>query len=360
LTLLFFSALGQEFASQCPEPNGFFADAVQCDKYYACEDNVLTEKLCSDGMVFDDFNPAVEKCDFPFHISCEGRPELQPAQSSRTCPRLNGYFPHEDTSNCNQFYYCHGGTGSQVSCPESLVFSLKTGNCVWADEAGRSDCLAKNVLNFTCPKEEFEVAVAHPRYADPDDCQYFYVCINGENPRRNGCKFGEVFNSETKSCDAPINVPDCQDYYKEYFEQYFGTLGTGLASIPTPDVLAAAIGSGFALPEKAKRVRLNPGVNSHNPQAINPPRRRRPTETSPSRTAASAPTQTEPVASRAPAPAAAPAPRAPAPRAPAAAAPSAPRRPVTTPAPTTTPAPEELVYDDYYYYEDEVPAAAPA
>lgn len=23
---------------QCPEPDGFFADADQCDKYYACND----------------------------------------------------------------------------------------------------------------------------------------------------------------------------------------------------------------------------------------------------------------------------------------------------------------------------------
>lgn len=25
-------------SSECPEPNGFFADADQCDKYYACSD----------------------------------------------------------------------------------------------------------------------------------------------------------------------------------------------------------------------------------------------------------------------------------------------------------------------------------
>lgn len=25
-----------ETSEECPEPNGFFADAEQCDKYYAC------------------------------------------------------------------------------------------------------------------------------------------------------------------------------------------------------------------------------------------------------------------------------------------------------------------------------------
>lgn len=60
---------------ECPEPNGFFADGYQCDKYYECRDNVITEKLCPDGMVFNDFSPKHEKCDLPFGIDCSQRPE---------------------------------------------------------------------------------------------------------------------------------------------------------------------------------------------------------------------------------------------------------------------------------------------
>jgi hypothetical protein len=59
------------------------------------------------------------------------------------------------------------------------------------------------------------VAVSHPRYSDPMDCQYFYVCINGDIPRRNGCKLGQVFNEKTKNCDWPRNVPECADFYKD-------------------------------------------------------------------------------------------------------------------------------------------------
>jgi len=29
---------GDGTSSECPEPSGFFADADQCDKYYACTD----------------------------------------------------------------------------------------------------------------------------------------------------------------------------------------------------------------------------------------------------------------------------------------------------------------------------------
>lgn len=64
-------------SDECPEPDGFFADATQCDKYYACENGVISERLCPDGMVFNDFSPLHEKCDLPFGIDCTGRTELR-------------------------------------------------------------------------------------------------------------------------------------------------------------------------------------------------------------------------------------------------------------------------------------------
>ncbi|KAF7263820.1 hypothetical protein GWI33_000292, partial [Rhynchophorus ferrugineus] len=63
-------------SDECPEPYGFFADAEQCDKYYQCEDGVVTEKLCPDGMVFNDYSSEYEKCDLPFNIDCSSRPKL--------------------------------------------------------------------------------------------------------------------------------------------------------------------------------------------------------------------------------------------------------------------------------------------
>lgn len=32
-------------SSDCPEPDGYFADADQCDKYYACTDNKIEGNL---------------------------------------------------------------------------------------------------------------------------------------------------------------------------------------------------------------------------------------------------------------------------------------------------------------------------
>jgi len=38
---------GPSFSFSCPEKNGFFADAEQCDLYYVCEDNVVSVTLIS-------------------------------------------------------------------------------------------------------------------------------------------------------------------------------------------------------------------------------------------------------------------------------------------------------------------------
>lgn len=72
----------EELLDQCPEPNGYFPDAEQCDKYYDCRDNKITEKLCPDGLVFNDFSPQHEKCDLPFGIDCAKRSKLRKLQAT--------------------------------------------------------------------------------------------------------------------------------------------------------------------------------------------------------------------------------------------------------------------------------------
>ncbi|XP_019932838.3 protein obstructor-E [Aedes albopictus] len=203
-----------ELSENCPEPNGYFADAEQCDKYYACRDGQITEKLCPDGMVFNDYDIDQEKCDLPFNIDCSKRPKLQTPIPSLHCPRLNGYFASE-TGACDKFFYCVDGKFNMITCPAGLVFNPKTGICTWPDEAGKSGCSSEDVFKFTCPKVNETVAVTHPRYADPDDCQFFYVCINGETPRRNGCKLGQAFDDAAKHCEWARKVPECADWYKD-------------------------------------------------------------------------------------------------------------------------------------------------
>merc|ERR1711910_165042 len=63
------------------------------------------------------------------------------------------------------------------------------------------------------PTDEFGQFDPHPKYADPNDCAKFFICLNGISPREQGCELGLVYNEFTKQCDAPENVPECKDYY---------------------------------------------------------------------------------------------------------------------------------------------------
>lgn len=133
---------------------------------------------------------------------------IEKPQPSPHCPRMHGYFAHEDPRNCNTFYYCVEGKFNMITCPEGLVFSEKTGICNWPDEAQKKGCGSRELFNFTCPKVNESVAATHPRYPDTEDCQYFYVCVNGEIPRRSGCKLGQAFDERSGKCDWARKIPE--------------------------------------------------------------------------------------------------------------------------------------------------------
>ncbi|KAK2584338.1 hypothetical protein KPH14_006729 [Odynerus spinipes] len=209
-------------AYNCPSKDGQYEDSKQCDKYYECVDGVATEKLCPDGLVFDPLNRKINKCDHVFNVDCGDRLELQPPQPTKKCPRRNGFFAHPQPSVCNIFYNCIDGDAIEITCTTGLHFDEYSGTCVWPDSAGREGCGAvdkKLKDGFECPKENQVdsrgMVVDHPKFAHPEDCQKFYVCLNGVTPREQGCSDGTVYNEEQQRCDAPENVSGCEDWYKD-------------------------------------------------------------------------------------------------------------------------------------------------
>ena len=57
----------------------------------------IIDQTCDDGLVFDESSIQFAKCSFPFSVDCTDRQLLQtPKSKNPRCPRLNGYFPHED------------------------------------------------------------------------------------------------------------------------------------------------------------------------------------------------------------------------------------------------------------------------
>ncbi|XP_040576001.1 protein obstructor-E [Lepeophtheirus salmonis] len=213
------SSVGQQF--RCPEKRGYFQDDQQCDKFYECNDGIAQERLCPDGLVFDPFSRKQEPCDHYFNVDCGKRLDLQPPKGlNDLCPRLNGFYAHPDAGVCTVFYACVDSIAEEYTCSPGLWFDEYSGVCNWPEATDRTECQKeRNALKngFICPSkaeaDAYGVADPHPKYADPDDCAKFYICLNGVTPREQGCELGLVFNTETTQCDTPENVPECKDYY---------------------------------------------------------------------------------------------------------------------------------------------------
>jgi len=224
LVLTTLLAAGQSQSIVCEDGGRYQADPYQCDKYYYCDEEGQrdpAEILCRDGLVFDPYSRSSEPCDHTFNIDCGDKRKLQDPQGTvDECYRLNGYYSHPDLAVCNIFYSCEDGEPTEYKCPPGLWYSDFSGTCVWPNDAGREDetgvapcgTIHEDVNGFTCPyHSEAELVIdPHPRYADNENCEFFYVCLNGDSPRHQGCDNGEVYNDETKRCDDVENVPECQ------------------------------------------------------------------------------------------------------------------------------------------------------
>jgi hypothetical protein len=61
----------------CPEPNGRFPLAPQCDAYIECIDGVGEEKLCPEGLLFNPEARFNYPCGYPIDVQCLGRSALR-------------------------------------------------------------------------------------------------------------------------------------------------------------------------------------------------------------------------------------------------------------------------------------------
>jgi len=218
-------AAGQPRDSCTPGRDDYIEDVEQCDRYYICEDGQMVNpngELCPDGLVFNPYFKKAEPCDHYFNVDCGERLELQqPLGTTDLCPRLNGFYSHPDPSVCHIFYACVDGQAEEYTCSSGLWFDEYSGVCNWPESTDRQGCKASayslETGDFQCPEQgpqdDFSGYDPHPKYADPNDCQKFYICLNGISPREQGCELGLVYNELTKQCDAPENVPECKDYY---------------------------------------------------------------------------------------------------------------------------------------------------
>jgi len=225
--------------------DGYYADISQCDRYYLCRNQtIFSENLCNDGLVFNEYgNLNSVRCELPMHVDCSNRPELQPAQPTKNCPRKYGMFA--DEKDCAKFIHCADGFAFPTVCAPGLVFNPANGICDWPESVPDSSCSTEQIVGFKCPSveelligtnqvdlnyakhmKEFNLHI-QSRHPHPSDCARFYVCLyNGFSkrvPRELSCEFGLVYNADSGECDDPKNVATCENYYAEKNED--GTNG---------------------------------------------------------------------------------------------------------------------------------------
>merc|ERR1712088_1111031 len=65
------------------------------------------------GLVFggDGRFGLVGECDYPHNVNCQGRPEMNPPQSTEHCDWLYGIFGHE--TSCTRYWTCWNGTATE-------------------------------------------------------------------------------------------------------------------------------------------------------------------------------------------------------------------------------------------------------
>jgi len=207
------SALADGF--QCPNSkNRKYAHHTYCDRYWDCRNGVATEGLCADGLVFDSRRrPGRDPCDNSYNVDC-GDLELfsqEPQQVHPNCPRLNGIFAHPDPTKCHVFSSCKDGVPTEITCSGGLVWSPRTGTCTWETSAHRDMTICKRNekldSGFTCPPGG--AVGKHTRHVNPLACDSFYLCLNGIDPRLQGCDkaSGFVYNEVTEQCEDPSSLP---------------------------------------------------------------------------------------------------------------------------------------------------------
>jgi len=201
------------FNGKCEEKNGRYTVAGQCDAYVECRNGEPEEKLCADGLVFNDkVDLFTFPCQYPIDVDCSSRGKLQTPQATEDCPHQFGYFRLGDDTDCGHFMNCADGRGYTFDCPDGLAFNQETYRCDWPDQV--PDCNAEKFLGFSCPPEPKVAGLGQAEirfYRSPNSCQKYFVCLEGR-PRMYNCGEGNAFNDLINGCDGAENVTNCDSF----------------------------------------------------------------------------------------------------------------------------------------------------
>ncbi|CAB0029628.1 unnamed protein product [Trichogramma brassicae] len=118
----------------CPERNGRFPVASQCDAYIECVEGVPEQKLCPEGLVFNPEARFNNHCGYPIDVQCAGRSALPFLRF--TCPAVGNALlaattrfyasPHD----CQHYYTCDENNRPRLhNCGADKAYNPLTSAC---------------------------------------------------------------------------------------------------------------------------------------------------------------------------------------------------------------------------------------
>merc|ERR1712115_127354 len=166
-----------------------------CDLYYDCYEGQGFLQSCPNGLVYagDGRFGLVGECDYPHNVNCQGRPEMNPPQSTEHCDWLYGIFGHE--TSCTRYWTCWSGTATEQFCIGGLLYNEETHACDWPQNVAgcQKHPLCKDDANGNVPLGK--------------SCNRYWACQGGY-PRLQRCPALLVFDKNRRRCVTPP-TEDC-------------------------------------------------------------------------------------------------------------------------------------------------------
>ncbi|KAK6766735.1 hypothetical protein RB195_026174 [Necator americanus] len=211
-----FCSEGVATTMKCPSSLVFNAKKGHCDYVENCSSDKSTDAAHPAASMMDNHAPAYFQSSPDSGINCNGKQD--------------GYYSNGCSS---EFVFCSQGVATAMTCPPSLVFNERSGNCDYPE-----NCVAEVVHSNPPPPSRVPVQpVPTPAHVPPSssamDC-----AGKSDGYYSNGCSNEFVFCTEGSATlmKCPLSlVFNAMKGYCDYVENC-STDGAGTA--PTPQVIA--------------------------------------------------------------------------------------------------------------------------
>ncbi|XP_060518419.1 mucin-2-like [Cylas formicarius] len=253
----------------------FYPDPQDCSSFYECVNGQISKHRCPDGQSWD---PEFVACNFSHEVNCGSRPK----EHYPNCPSEGvSYFP--DLEDCSGFYICINGKTGHLTCPDQLSWSTDHEECLITENVdcglrpsntqqttstttsttsttasttststtssttstttsttssttSTSTSTTSSTTSTPTSTTSSTTAAPYPEcppnkvvfFPDPDDCNKFYECLNGQSSHRS-CPSGQVWDPEIIGCSFNQDVnctsllkrsPECASDGISYFPDF--------------------------------------------------------------------------------------------------------------------------------------------